>query len=48
MFDAKIGERVPDERASADNVATFELITIENDEVVATVVFVSVICAVIA
>jgi hypothetical protein len=29
-------------------VATFELITIENDEVVATVVFVSVIRAVIA
>jgi hypothetical protein len=39
---------VPDESVRLDNVATFELITIEKDEVVATVVFESVIRAVIA
>ena len=48
MLDAKVGESVPDERDSAERVATFELITIEKDDVVATVVFVSVIVTVIA
>ena len=39
---------MPDESTRLDNVATFELITIEKEEVVATVVFESVIRAVIA
>jgi hypothetical protein len=43
-----VGVIVPDESTRLDNVATFELITIEKDEVVATVVFVSVIVTVIA
>jgi hypothetical protein len=46
--DAKDEESVIDERDSAERVETFELITIEKDEVVATVVFASVIRAVMA
>jgi hypothetical protein len=46
--DEKDEESVIDERDSAESVATFELITMEKDSVVATVVFVSVIVAVIA
>jgi hypothetical protein len=46
--DEKDGESVPDESDSPESVATFELITMEKDSVVATVVFVSVILAVIA
>ena len=48
MPDAKGEESVPDESARLDSVATFELTTIEKDEVVAVVVFVSVIVTVIA
>ena len=46
--DAKDEESVIEERDSAERVATFELITIEKDSVVATVVFESVMRAVIA
>jgi hypothetical protein len=46
--DAKDGESVMEESDSADKVATFELITMEKDDVIAVVVFVSVMRAVIA
>ena len=42
MADANVGESVPAERVSADNFASFELTTIENEEVVAVAVFASV------
>jgi hypothetical protein len=46
--DEKDGESVMKDSDRPESVATFELITIEKDEVVATVVFVSVIRAVMA